>query len=455
MNISGPIQTNLPPVQEKNDQFLKVNQRIAGEILEIANEQVVLAVNGVQIVAKMTSAEQLANLMEKRYAFFVVKEVNENQITLQLTSPTATSPEAKQAAENNPLGRSLLEQFGLPIDKENIQIVQAMLTRGMEISPKVLNNIRQVLDANPGWGMNEVQLATAIKSAGLPLTEESLKLAMSAVKDIHTSFLVLNEQLNQNLYRPGIQPNVNQLIRSTIESLKNALIQGGDSQANLEKTLQFAVKSFGTSIENEISKLLDPKTRETQEPRLNNILYDLATLRSELGNTARPLSNAIDNFLNGMKWIHFQNVEPEMEIAKGQWTQLDLPISFSTNISNQQPNIIYNMKIRVAHESDEEKGNKINPDYTRLVIEVDLEEEENIKVDLSIVSKMVGAEITATNEDICTLASEELDELKTGLSNLGYTLKTSRIELGNAVLEMDLNESGKSLPKISSVDLGV
>ena len=68
---------------------------------------------------------------------------------------------------------------------------------------------------------------------------------------------------------------------------------------------------------------------------------------------------------------------------------------------------------------------------------------------------MVGAEITATNEDICTLASEELDELKTGLSNLGYTLKTSRIELGNAVLEMDLNESGKSLPKISSVDLGV
>jgi hypothetical protein len=178
MNISGPIQTNLPPVQEKTDQFLKVNQRIAGEILEISNEQVVLAVNGVQIEAKMTSAEQLANLMEKRFAFFVVKDVNENQITLQLASPSTTSLDAKLTAENNPLGRSLLEQFGLPIDKENIQIVQAMLNRGMEISPKVLNNIRQVLDTNPGWGMNEAQLATAIKSAGLPLTEESLKLAM-------------------------------------------------------------------------------------------------------------------------------------------------------------------------------------------------------------------------------------------------------------------------------------
>lgn len=455
MNISGPIQSNLPTVQEKTDQFLKVNQRIAGEIIEIANEQVVLAVNGVQIVAKMTSAEQLANLMEKRYAFFVVKEVNENQITLQLTSPTATSPEAKQAAENNPLGRSLLEQFGLPIDKENIQIVQAMLNRGMEISPKVLNSIRQVLDANPGWGMNEVQLATAIKSAGLPLTEESLKLAMYAVKDIHTSFLALNEQLSLYLYRPGIQPNANQMIRSTLEALKNVLIQGGDSQANLEKALQLAVKGLGTSIENEIGKIIDPKNREIQSSKESNILYDLATLKNVLGDTARPLSNAIDNFLNGMKWIHFQNVEPELDVPKGQWTQLDLPISFNTSISNQQPNIIYNMKIRVANESDKENGNQINPNYTRLVIEVDLEEDENIKVDLSIVSKMVGAEITATDEDICTIASEELDELKTGLSNLGYTLKTSRIELGSAVLEMDLNESGKTLPKISSIDLGV
>ena len=56
MNITGPIQSNIQPIQDSVDQFLKVNQRFAGEILNVSNEQVVLSVNGVQIVAKMTSA---------------------------------------------------------------------------------------------------------------------------------------------------------------------------------------------------------------------------------------------------------------------------------------------------------------------------------------------------------------------------------------------------------------
>ena len=455
MNITGPIQTNLPQIQEKPDQFLKVNQRIAGEILNLSNDQVVLAVNGVQIVAKMTSAEQLASLMEKRYAYFIVKDVNENQITLQL-APSPSSTEAKQTVVANSLGQALLEQLQLPINDENVKIVQAMLNRGMEISQKSVNEIKQVLDAKPGWGTKEVNLTTAIKSAGLPLTEESLSMAMNTVKDIHTSFLSLYSQLSQALYRPGNQPNVNQLIRSSFEALQNALIQGGDSKENVEKSLQNAIKGLGTSLENEIAKLIEPGNREGQSSRLNNILFNLATLRHELGNSnARQLASAIDNFISGMRWIHFLNVEPEQQISKGQWTQFNLPISFGNQISNPQQNPVYNMKIRVAHDSDKNNISKINPDYTRLVIQVDLDDDESIKVDLSIVSQMVGAEITATNEDICSCASEELDDFKTGLSNLGYTLKTSKIELGSSFLEMDLNETGKSLPKITSIDLGV
>jgi hypothetical protein len=135
---------------------------------------------------------------------------------------------------------------------------------------------------------------------------------------------------------------------------------------------------------------------------------------------------------------------------------MDLPVSFGFNHLNQaQQDSIHNLQIRVAHQEDDEEGSKINPNYTRLVIQVDLEENEMIKVDLSIVSQMIGADITGSNSEICSKASEELDELKLGLSNLGYTLKTSKIELGDTVLEMDLNESGKSLPIISSVDLGV
>lgn len=453
MNITGPIQTNLPPIQDKPEQFLKVNQRIAGEILNISNEQVVLAVNGVQIVARMTSAEQLASLMEKRYAYFVVKEINQEQITLQIAAPLVNE-ESKKPIINNDLGKALLEQYGITTNNSNLQIVQALLNRGLQITPSLVNELIEVLNANPEWSAKEAQLAAAIKSAGLPLTEETLKMAMHAAKDIRVNFLNLYDQLMANQFRAEISPSVRQQIQTALDAIRNLLVNGGDSLENIEIVLRSAVKGLGTSIENEIAKFLNPSKLENQTERINNLLFSLSNLNNQLSSTnAGQLSRSIENFIEGMRWTHFLNIEPDPTVSKGQWTQFDVPVSFPANISGQQPEMIRNMKIRIAHEN--ENVQRINPAYTRLVIQVDIDEGQRIKVDLSIVSQMVGAEITGTSKEICACASEELDELKTGLSNLGYTLKTSKIELGKANLEMDFNDSGVSLSNITSVDMGV
>lgn len=456
LNITGPIQTSQPPVQERIDQFLKVNQRIAGEILNISNEQVILAVNGVQIVAKMTSAEQLASLMEKRYAYFTVKDINENQITLQLATPAPVAAAQKPILSGS-IGHVLLEQMGMAVDEGNLIVVQAALNRGLKITPELVNEIKQVLEGTPNWGSNEARLAAAIKSAGLPLTEGSLELAQNAIKEVNKNFVSIYSQLTQALNRPGVSQSQYQMIRSALAELQNVLIQGENSIENIEKNLQNSVKGIGVSLEKEISKLLEPENRRAQMSSINSALFTLANLRHEIRSSGLgQLGAAIDNFLQGMRWMHFVNAEPEQPLAKGHWTQVDLPITFGYSLINpQKADNIHNLQIRVAHEFDEEDGNRINPDYTRLVIQVDLEEDETIKVDLSIVSRMIGAEITASNQEICLKATEELDDFKSGLTNIGYTLKTSRVELGNTNLEMDINESGKSLPSISSVDLGV
>ena len=455
MNISGPIQSSLPPIQEKFDQFLKVNQRIAGEVISISNEQVVLAVNGVQIVAKMTTSEQLALLMERRYANFIVKDISNNQITLQIANPAQTTSGAKLVM-NNTIGLALLEQLGLPVDQSNMTIVQAALTRGLKITPELVNNMRLVLETSPGWGQGDAQLAAAIKSSGLPLTEGSLSLAQSSIKDIKSNLLTLLSQMNETLQRPGLNPQTQQMIRSLQSALQGIMVQAGDSKSDLERNLMSTIKGLGSSLEFEISKLLSSGDKDSQSSKMSGILFNLANLRHEIGNSnLGRLTSSIDNFIEGLRWMHFINSEPEQLQAKGQWTQLDIPISFGNNpINRLQDDNIHNLKIRIAHENDEESGSKINPDYTRLVIQVDLDEYDTIKVDLSIVSHLIGAEITASNDEICLKASEELNEFKMGLSNLGYTLKTSKIELGNSILEMDMNESGRALPTISSVDLG-
>lgn len=456
LNITGPIQSNLPPSQERADQFLKVNQRIAGEVISVTNENVILSVNGVQIVARMTSSEQLALLLERRFANFVVKDISNNQITLQIAT-TAQNAGGQKAVVNNPIGVALLEQFGLPVDEANLTIVQTALNRGLKITPELVKEMRQVLEATPGWSQSDAQLASALKSAGLPLTEASLNLAQTAAKDIKTNFLSLLNQMNEALNRPGLAPEIQQMIRSIQAELQKTLIQCGGSKEAIEQNLLTSIKELGSSLENVLGKLLDQGGKNSQTENMNGILFNLASLRHSLDNSNMGrLSQSIDRFIEGMRWTHFTNAEPEQILAKGQWTQMDLPISFGYNLLNHvQPDAVHNLQIRVAHENDEESGNKINPAYTRLVIQVDLDEQDMIKVDLSIVSNMVGAEITATNNEICQKASEELDDLKIGLQNLGYTLKTTKVELGNSILEMDLNVTGRSLPTITSIDLGV
>lgn len=456
LNITGPIQSTQPTVQESIEQFLKVNQRIAGEIINISNEQVVLSVNGVQIVAKMTSAEQLASLMDKRFAFFVVKDISENQITLQLTNPAQAANTAKPV-QSGTIGSVLLEQLGMTADSGNLLIVQAALNRGLKITPELVNEIRQVLESFTQWGSSEAKLAVAIKSAGLPLTKGSLDLAQNSVKEINQNFVNLYEQLSSAINKPGLSPRLYQMLRSALGDVMNSLIQGGNSLEGIEKNLMMSVKGLGVSLENEISKLISPGSQKQQLSPISNHLFNLANLKHEIGNAnLGRLSDAIDNFIEGLRWMHFVNSEPEIPIAKGKWTQLDLPISFGLGNNNpQKSESVHNLQIRVAHENEEGSASRINPEYTRLVIQVDLEQNESIRIDLSIVSNMIGAEITASTNDICIKASEELDELKSGLTNLGYTLKTSKIELGNSILEMDINETGRLLPTITSVDLGV
>ncbi len=456
MNITGPIQSNLQPIQDSVDQFLKVNQRFTGEILTVSNEQVVLSVNGVQIVAKMTSSEQLAQLLERRYAYFIVKDINENQVTLQLANTNQKITTPKEAA-SNPISQMLLENLGVAVDPENLLIVQTAVNQGLKVTPELINEIKQVLAGFPNAGKKEVELAIALKSMGLPLTKGSIELAQNAIKEVRTTFLDLYRQVEIALNRPGIPETLYQNLRATQNELKQTIITGGNFLEALERNIKESIQGLGKSLEKELFVRLHPEEAGNQNSRINGMMYSLANLRQQIrGSNLGQLADAIDRFSTGMRWMHFINVEPENAIAKGQWTQIDLPFSFGYQpISQANQNQIHDLHIRIANNPEDNDKNGINPNYTRLIIQVDLSQEEMIKVDLSIVSKMVGAEITASNEGICLLASEELAELQTGLSNLGYTLKTSKVEVGRTAMDLGIQEVDRNNKSITSVDMGV
>lgn len=453
MNITTPIQPNTNLVPDRYDQFLKVNQRVAGEVLNVSNEQVVVAINGVQIVAKMTTPEQLAMLMERRYAYFIVKDINEKVVTLQLTNLEQASSPVKTFSPAN-LGQNILEQLGLPADEGNLAIVQSLINKGIKVTPELIQEFNLVLATKSEWGGKEAQLAASIKAAGLPLTPGSLSLAEAAVKDLKQNFVNLYAALNDYQASPGVPAGSAQNARALLATLKEIIVESGNQPTVLEANVKNAMIKLGTSLENEIARLIQPERGvggNAQEPGL---LLELANLRGQVSSSR--IRSAIDQFLDGVKWVHFQNVEPEVTVPKGQWTQLDLPIAFNQQmLRNLNENSVGNLKIRVARDGGDGKAGSINPNYTRLVIQVDLNEIDFVKVDLSIVSKQVGAEIIGSNNDICLSASDEISEFQRGLSNLGYTLKTTKVEVGLPNLEMDIQEPKAELQPLSSIDLGV
>ncbi len=457
MNITGPIQSSLQPIQDNVEQFLKVNQRFAGEIINISNEQVVVSVNGIQIVAKMTSSEQLAMMMDRRYAYFVVKDISNNQVTLQLINNEQNKAAQKQLAVRDSLSQTILQQLGVPAEPENMQIVQTALNQGLKITPELLNDIKKVLDTLPEWKAQDVKLAVAMRAAGLPITEQSFLLAKNAVKDIKQNFISIYEQLQTESTRQNLPPQTLNILRDVLNTLNRVLIHGESPAEILEKNLSGSIKNLGASIENIIGQSLQKKGGDKVDSKMGNVLFSLANLPHESGNTiSARLNSSIDNFIQGMRWMHFVNSEPDQPMVKDHWTQLDLPISFGMNNSSfDERDSIHNLLIKVAHQDVEETGTVINPNYTRLIIQVDLDPEELIKVDLSIVSNMVGAEITGSNDEICYFASEEMDDFQTGLSNIGYTLKTSRVEVDKSKMELGFEKPELSNRTISSIDLGV
>ena len=68
--LSGPTPLTVTPRPEDSPLSLRLNQRVTAQVMEIATDHVTLVMEGVQVVARLTSSEQMAMLNERRTARF-------------------------------------------------------------------------------------------------------------------------------------------------------------------------------------------------------------------------------------------------------------------------------------------------------------------------------------------------------------------------------------------------
>ncbi|MCL4559604.1 MAG: hypothetical protein M1281_03185 [Chloroflexi bacterium] len=413
MNLAGPVP--LTPVYRSAEPALSLqpNQRITAEILQVSGDRVALSIQGVTVLARLSSPEQASMLVERQFTQFIVRDVSSQSITLQLANSPAAPAAASQLRSTNLLPR-LLQEIGLPALPENISLVRASLSQGLPITPALIRELQQALASGGSWDARDAQLAAWLRACGLPLTRGSLELAREMHPDIGQVAGRLQSLIGS---LPGVPAALTEDARAVLMQIN--LAAGGPAENQPTRVIQ-AVKLLGRSLEHSLAEaVLNGSSLTVNEAESGSLI--LARLRAALPqNKTHSLRSALDAFLDGLRWVHFLNALPDSDPIQGRWVHLNLP--FQSCSPGKEPGTIH---LKVAYDSRGE-NTRINPCYTRLVFQIDLPAGEKLEVDLSVAGRQVSAEITASSQVLCDLARFELPDLETGLARLGYSMKRSQ-----------------------------
>jgi len=424
MYISGPnlpAQTTTP--LDNSEVNLRANQQIEAMVVRVNGQEVVISIQGVPVVARMTSAEQAAVLVEHRLARFIVQDVDNKTLLLQLVSGEKEAGQAQIARPVTPdLTATLLDQAGIAQSRANLAAARAALGQGLLLTPGLIQELTQALEQIPNWGDQDARIAAALKAAGLPITPESIRLAQSTPTNMLESIQNLAQQLRALLSRPNMPTDVVQQAQRAEAVLRSLVLRAGSTE-ELQQALQDITSQLGKSIEHSLQKQIsDPSLRD-------NALQELAHLRGMLGETNRSaLAQSLDRFLETVRWNHFMNIPENGPLQRAIWSGVDIPIVLPHNQGQNQQNQLSTLHLRIAGDPENEQLS-INPEYTRLVIQTELPGGEILSVDLSLVHRQVNAEITTTDQHVGEIAEELLPTLQEGLAHHGFEMISSRFKV--------------------------
>lgn len=428
LTVPGPLPINQVQRSDESNLFLRVNQKVAGEILQVSNEQVVLSIQGVQVVARLTTPEQMAELFDRRFAQFVVKEFNANTVLLQLVEPELANTSVSQPLnqQETEFISGLLKQIGIKPNEGNKLIVRQMISQGVPVTPEAVNELQTALQLIPGWGEDEAKLAVQIKSYGVPVSAETIKLMAKAPAEVTQTLNNLLGQLEQLTKQSNLPTGLREQITTAIRILSQGIVEGDEPVGNLVQRLKNAVTLLGKTVENELIR-----STTTSSNELDRGLMVLSQLRNQLASRGfTSIAGDIDRLNDYLRLVHLPNSESTDPKMQNQWFKIEIPVHFPLNPNNTLDDELVPARLKIAREKDGEDGSKVDPNYTRIVIQMDLAPMQIIEVDLSIVSRLIGLNITTPSEEIRNAAIDELDSLTQDLKELGYETRYSHVESG-------------------------
>lgn len=432
MNVTGSSPIAIVQRLDESILALRINQRITAEVLQVSGDQVVLDLDGTQVLARLTSPDQSAALTERKSAQFIVRDQTGRTLILQLVSPRAHSgSNVSSDLLNSSIIPDLLTMMGLPVDENHLVIARALLKQNLPITKELIDELKNILNEMGLWGEREAQAAATLRAMGLVLSPYTIAMAINQTYEQVNCILALLKQLKTLSKRS----NLSKQIENALSFLEEVLIDWTKSPPEIVSQLRKSVNLLGRPLETEIGDLIREENLKNKEINsLHKGWLDLFLLRKDLSKdeSNRQIVELMDRLMSSLRFLHFMNTNPVTEGNRDEWLILNLPVnSPSATPDTDEAYEPKNVRLKIAYRY-EEGERLIDPEHTRLMVEADLNNEDHIEVDLSIVLSRIGVDVVLSNTKLGEIAQSELETLENGLRLLGYEVKNSAIRIREA-----------------------
>ncbi len=416
MSFPGPI--SVSPINNTNEQFfgLRAYQRITAQIISVTGTTAILEVDGHPVVAQLTSADQATTLSSQPTAQFIVTQLNDQSVTLKFVKNEQAQPTLVGIVANGPeLAERVLESNNLPVTTANLMMTRSLLKQQLPVTPELLNELQNALTEYGKLREADMDLAAAMKSAGLPVTAQSLALAAQTPATTAQTLSQLIQSLTQTASQEIPEELLKQLA-ANLQTLRSLILTAEGNSSQLADQLKAAVEAFGQSIENVLLKKIQNSGKSISEKNLTS-LVKLQNMLEQLGE--KETVQTIKEFLADIRREQLMNVKPEQPRGYDEWAQIGFVIQ---NTNQRTEEKFSSARLRIA------RGPKENTN-TRLILQVDLQSGETVEIDLALAGRQIKTLVKSPDLMWCEAAQNELPSLADALNELGYTLKDFQVSV--------------------------
>jgi hypothetical protein len=434
MTIQGTLPINRFDRPTDQSLQLNMNQRVTAEVLEVSGDQVSLVIQGIRVVGKLTSGDQASLLGDRKTAQFIVRGMADGVLQLQLLPNTPVNNLGTSlAAPFMQLAQNLLVLNGLELTETNMMLSKALLSRGLPVTPELMNELQQALASTVQWGQQEADVAASLRAAGMPLSAGTLALALEHGPTLTEGSVHLQNMLSK-LVETSNSPQIVHLAKQALEVLKNGTVDWDQPLPTLIKDLPAAVGLWGKSLEAEMAGQILAKGTLADDKQAATGWTALTLLRHALDQQGNGQQvQEIDRFMNALRQMQFLNTARPNDSGNPPWLTVSLPLS--SNLMQQanenHAKQFFPANLRVAYRLAG-KEQAIDPQNTRLILSIDLDKGEFLQADLSIIGKRLGAWMTVSSDDLRQRAEDEIPSLQSGLEQIGIQLQFARCEVAQA-----------------------